>query len=118
MRAESEKSLLVDRDGELDLLAAALDTASSGTGSLVVIAGAAGTGKSALSAVAAERARARGVAVRSGRGSELEQELSFGVIRQLFEVPVRSAPTVDRERLLSGAAAAAAGLFEDAPIEH
>ena len=51
----------------------------------MVIEGAAGTGKSALLAAAVERARAMGVAVRSGRGSELEQELSFGVIRQLFE---------------------------------
>ncbi len=122
MRAESETSRehsrLVDRDRELDVVAAALEAAASGTGSLVVIAGAAGTGKSALLAVAAERARALGVAVRSGRGSELEQELSFGVIRQLFEVPVRSFAPAERERLLSGAAAAAAGLFEDAPIDR
>ena len=111
-------SRLVDRDRELDVVAAALEAAASGTGSLVVIAGAAGTGKSALLAVAAERARALGVAVRSGRGSELEQELSFGVIRQLFEVPVRSFAPAERERLLSGAAAAAAGLFEDAPIDR
>ncbi len=83
-----------------------------------MIAGAAGTGKSALLAVAVERARAQGTAVRSGRGSELEQELSFGVIQQLFEVPVRSAPAAERERLLSGAATAAAGLFADAPIDH
>ena len=106
------------RPGAGRQLAAALEAAASGTGSLVVIAGAAGTGKSALLAVVAERARALGVGVRSGRGSELEQELSFGVIRQLFEVPVRSLPPAERERLLSGAAAAAAGLFEDAPLDH
>ena len=111
-------SRLVDRDPELAGIAAALETARTGVGSVVVIAGAAGTGKSALLAVAVERARAQGTAVRSGRGSELEQELSFGVIQQLFEVPVRSAPAAERERLLSGAATAAAGLFADAPIDH
>ena len=42
----------------------------------------------------------------------------FGVIQQLFEVPVRSAPAAERERLLSGAATVAAGLFADAPIDH
>ena len=121
MRAESDisdPSRLVDRDREMADIAAALEAVAGGSGAFVVIAGAAGTGKSALLAVAVERARALGVAVRSGRGSELEQGLSFGVIRQLFEAPLRSAPPDERERLLSGAAAAAAGLFEDTPIDH
>jgi tetratricopeptide (TPR) repeat protein len=111
-------SLLVDREPELAGLAASLEAAVQGEGSLVVIAGGAGTGKSALMAATAEQARKLDMTVRRGRGSELEQELSFGVIRQLFEVPLKSAPAAERERLLSGAAGAAARLFEDAPLDQ
>ncbi|MDQ2896084.1 MAG: AAA family ATPase, partial [Actinomycetota bacterium] len=107
---------LLQRDRELSGLTAALTAASRGEGSLVVIAGAAGTGKTALLAAAVGRARARGFVIRRSRGSELEQKLSFGAIRQLFEPLLRSASLDERERLLSGAAAPAAGLFTDTAL--
>ena len=73
MRAESDTtrdpSRLVDRDAELAGIAAAFEAAGDGEGSVVVIAGAAGTGKSALLAVAVERARALGIAVRVADGA-------------------------------------------------
>lgn len=111
-------SRLVDRDAEMAGLTDSLEAARRGTGSLTVIAGSAGTGKSALLAATVERARVLDMAVRSARGSELEQELSFGVIRQLFEVLLRSASTAERDRLLAGAAGAAAHLFGDKPLDH
>lgn len=118
VRTIEARSTLVGRDRELATLVASLEAAKTGGGSVVVIAGAAGTGKSALMAAAADRALELGVAVHRGRGSELEQELAFGVIRQLFERRLRSAAPRERGSLLSGAAAATARLFTDAPLDH
>ncbi|MDQ6745138.1 MAG: AAA family ATPase [Actinomycetota bacterium] len=109
---------LLQRDWELNSLNGALEAARGGDGSLVVIAGAPGTGKTALLSAALKRARGRGFMIRQGRGSELEQELSFGGIRQLFEPLLRSVPLGERRRLLSGAAAPAARLFTDTPLDH
>ncbi|HUB75710.1 MAG TPA: AAA family ATPase, partial [Solirubrobacteraceae bacterium] len=113
-----DPSHLLARERELALAADALDAAVRGRGSLVLIAGAAGTGKSTLLAAAARLARRRSVTVRRGRGSEFEEELSFGVIRQLFEPVVLSLAEPERERLLSGAAAAAARLFAPVPLDQ
>ena len=108
---------LWQRDMEVSRLTAALEAATRGEGSLVIVAGAAGAGKTALLSAAVGHARARNLLSRRGRGSELEQDLSFGVIRQLFEPLLRAAPAAERERLLSGAAAPAARLFTDTPLD-
>ncbi|HUI02004.1 MAG TPA: AAA family ATPase, partial [Acidimicrobiales bacterium] len=109
--------VLVEREAELAALTSAFEAATRGEGSFAVIAGPAGMGKSALAARAGALARALGLTVRSARGSEIEQGFSFGVVRQLLERVVQSAPAEERRRLLSGAARAAARLFADAPIE-
>ena len=114
----SGEALVVDRDRELARLAASLEAAARGEGSVTVISGAAGVGKSTLLAAAAERGRDLGPLVRGGCGSELEHELSFGVVRQLFEQPLHSASPEEGRRLLSGAAAATERLFADAPLDH
>ena len=57
----------------------------------------------------AERA---GVRVLRARGSNLEQEFAFGVVRQLFEGPLASAEPDERAALLGGGAALAGALFE------
>jgi DNA-binding CsgD family transcriptional regulator len=100
------------------VLTAAFDAVARGDGSLAVVAGAAGSGKSALLAAAAERARVSGLAVRRARGTELEQELPFGVIRQLFEPLLRPMSASKRRRLLSGAAATTARLFDERALDH
>src|SRR3954465_4414316 len=105
-RITEDARLLLEREEELAARTGALDAARPGEGSLLVVTGAAGTGKSALVAVAASRARERALGVRRGRGSELEQELSFGLVRQLFEPVLRTLPPERRAALLSGAAAA------------
>jgi hypothetical protein len=109
---------LFERNHELRALDAAFAAARGGEGSLVAIAGAAGTGKSALLAEAARVGRERGFTVRRARGSEIEQELSFGAVRVLFEPLLRSARPVARARLLSSAAASTARLFADEPLDH
>ena len=105
--------MLLEREQEIEELTLALAQARRGHGSLLVISGQAGSGKTALLTVALERARRRRFVVCRARGSGLEQELSFGVIRQLFEPVLCSLAPVDRSRLLSGAAAATGGVFDE-----
>jgi DNA-binding CsgD family transcriptional regulator len=108
---------LVERDRELAALSAAVDAIGRGEGSLIVIAGAAGTGKSALLAMCARQARARGTTVFRARGSELERGLPFGIVRQLFEPVLATASAETRERLLTGAAGGARRLVLDTPAD-
>ena len=45
------------------------------------------------------------------RGTELERDFAFGVVRQLFEPPLANASELERADLLQGAAGVAAGLL-------
>jgi DNA-binding CsgD family transcriptional regulator len=100
---------LLEREHELAMLERAIqDTLASSSG-IVVVEGPAGIGKSRLVAAARERAAEAGVSVLSARGSELERDFPFGVVRQLFEP--RLAVDQARARLLSGAAGASAAVF-------
>ena len=84
-------------------------------GGLVVIVGPAGIGKTALLQAAADMAEQAGVRVLRARGSDIEQEFAFGVVRQLFEGPLAQVDAQRREELLQGAAALAGPLFEPGP---
>ncbi len=55
---------------------------------------------------AAEASRAAGIRVLSARGGELERNLGFGIVSQLFAKLVRGS-----SNLLSGPAAPAAAIF-------
>ena len=77
---------------------------SAGDGGVVVVEGPAGIGKSRLLAEARRRADGS-VRVLSARGSQLEGEFAFGVVRQLFETRYAT------PELLTGAAAPAAAVF-------
>ena len=99
---------VLERDGETDALRAALMAARASRGSLTVIEGNAGAGKSTLVELASALARQSGIRVLSGRGGELEQDHPFGVMRQLYEPALSAASERDRARLLAGAAAPAA----------
>ena len=57
----------------------------------MVIGGPAGIGKTALLQAACGMAEQAGVRVLRARGSDLEQEFAFGVVRQLFEAPLTRA---------------------------
>jgi DNA-binding CsgD family transcriptional regulator len=103
--------LLLERESELARLDAALDEACAGSGGIVVVEGPAGVGKSRLLLAARQGAAQRNLAVLSARGTELEQDLPFGVARQLFVPTLMRAPSVEREQLLAGPAAAATALL-------
>src|SRR5918992_3947250 len=97
---------LVEREREVAQLNALIDAVAGDEGRAVLIEGPAGIGKSALLAQARRRAADGGALVLAARGSELEREFPFGVVRQLLEGVV-----AEREQLLTGAAAPAASVF-------
>ena len=79
---------LIERDAELGEIAGLLARARSGEGGVLVLEGAMGIGKTALLRSAA--GLADGLRVLRGVGGELERELSFGLVRELF-APVAGA---------------------------
>jgi DNA-binding CsgD family transcriptional regulator len=99
---------LLRRDDELAALLEALEQARV-SGTLTLVRGAAGTGKSSLLAAAATGSG--GALVRRARGSQLEEELPFGVVGQLLEPILRSLPELERAELFAGAAGPAARVF-------
>ena len=80
-----------------------------------MIEGTAGIGKSRLLAEAAAQA-AGGMRVLSARGGELEGDFAFGVVRQLFEPLLATAPPAPRAELFAGAATLAEPLFDAASL--
>ena len=102
--------VLLERERELETLRDGVDRACVGEGTLLLIEGPAGAGKTVLAREArgaAERARMMPL---EARGSELEQPFAFGVVRQLLEPVISKDPGQDD--LFAGAAAPAARLFE------
>jgi DNA-binding NarL/FixJ family response regulator len=99
---------LVERESDLGALAELLDGLVDGRSRAALIEGPAGIGKSRLLGALRDGAAARGVRALAARGSELEREFPFGVIRQLFE-PVLA--EVGREVAFAGAAASARPIF-------
>ena len=99
--------VLVEREGELAAVRGLLDRG----GDVVVVEGGPGIGKTALLDACCERAGVLGHRVLRARGSELESDFPFGLVRQLFE---RAVATGGAE-LLAGPAAAAAPLLSGVP---
>jgi DNA-binding CsgD family transcriptional regulator len=100
--------MLLERDEELALLDAGIDSAADARGSIVLVNGPAGIGKSELLAVAASRARDAGFEVLTARGGEYERSFGFGIARELFAVRLSEASAEDRDQLLAGAASLSA----------
>jgi DNA-binding CsgD family transcriptional regulator len=96
--------VLLERERQLARADREFDRLCGGVGSVVVVEGPAGIGKSELLAAIREHGRARGFGVLRARGSEFEQEIAFGVARQLFEPMLRTAAAGVRRRLLDGVA--------------
>lgn len=109
---------LIEREAELSSLVDALAAARDGRGTLVLVEGPAGIGKTALLGAAHAAAGAMGMRRLSARATELERDHAFGVVRQLLEAPIHELDHDARTRLLSGAtghAAAALDLGESSP---
>jgi DNA-binding CsgD family transcriptional regulator/tetratricopeptide (TPR) repeat protein len=100
---------LLEREREVEVLAAAIERAAAGTAGVLLIEGAAGIGKTQIVTEARRLAAEAGVRVFAARGGELEREFPFGVVRQLYEPALANSAG---KRLLSGAAAPARTVFE------
>lgn len=89
---------MVERSEELRALEDMLDAARGGTGSVVLVEGAAGVGKTALLHALAECATASGAVFAGASASSLERNMPLATVGQIFE-----------ERVLSGDERARAG---------
>ncbi|WP_167979109.1 AAA family ATPase, partial [Lentzea indica] len=99
---------LIDREREKESIEGLLTAAVSGTGSLLTVCGAAGTGKTALIDHATDLATTRDMTVLRVRGSFAEVDAPFGLAQRLFE-PRLELGALSREGLneaLTGLAAA------------
>jgi DNA-binding CsgD family transcriptional regulator len=104
--------VVVQRDREVAALTRQLERVVCGAGSVVVVEGPAGIGKSTLLGVTTRIAQASGVRVLRAWGSPLEYDAGWGIARQLM-APVRRAPEWDD--LAIGAAALALGALDPQP---
>jgi DNA-binding CsgD family transcriptional regulator len=116
MRAAVDAGL-IEREAPLAALTRALEGAARGEGSVAVVSGPAGIGKTSLITAVRDDAAARGLRLLHARGTELERAFTFGVVRSLIEGPLRRMSARERELRLQGAAAPAAvalGLHDSA----
>src|SRR5512133_2997930 len=109
MKATVATGQLLERSEELARIESVLAAARSGQGTFVVVEGPAGIGKTALLAAVRTAAADGGMRVLRSRGTELERDFAFGVVRQLFEPPLAEASELERADLLQAAAGVAAG---------
>jgi DNA-binding CsgD family transcriptional regulator len=86
--------------------------AARGDGSVILVEGEPGIGKTRLLACAADAARQAGLRVLRARGIEVEREVAFGVVRQLLEAPLNSAGASERASLLDGPARLSRAVFD------
>src|SRR5579884_2157247 len=94
---------LLEREGEREGSVRAVAGAAEGAGQVLLIEGPPGIGKTALLDALAELARRRGLAVLRARGNVLEQDLPWGVVRQLLTKRLVDAGPEDRAELLRDA---------------
>ena len=104
--------MLLERERELESLWAVVEVAGERRGSVGLIEGDAGIGKTAL---LEQTACAGGLAVLRARGTPLEHEFGFGIVRQLFERKLAAADERGCSALLAGAAEA---VVPRAPTVH
>ncbi len=102
--------LLLERDGEIAALDAAVGAVAAGEARVRLLEGPAGIGKTRLLAEARHRAESAGLRPLVARSSASERAFPFGVVRQLFEPALVNRDA--RKVALTGAAAAARDVFD------
>jgi len=112
---EGLRDALLERDQELEQIGEVVAGAVAGRGGGLLVEGEPGIGKSALLAVAVQEASRLGAQTLLARGAALEQSIGYGVVRQLFELPVVRGGDEARRRLLSGSASVAVAALNLAP---
>jgi DNA-binding CsgD family transcriptional regulator len=102
---------LIERSDDLASIEGVLAAAETGEGSLILVRGPAGIGKTALVEAASELGRARGFRLLKATGTELEREFPFGVVRQLYVPAHREVPEASVEDAISS-------VFAPAPVDR
>ena len=106
-----EAVALLEREAELALVEQVLAATSRGQGSLLLVQGPAGIGKSRLLEAARRQAGGLGFQVLHARAGEMEREFPHGVVRQLYEPLLASRDEEARTGLFAGAAHLARSLL-------
>ena len=106
---------LLERAAEMAALSEAVQAVAGGNGRFVAFEAQPGLGKTELLREAARLFAGAGLTVATARGSQLEQEFAFGVVRQLFERVLAGAGN-ERGGLLAGAASKCAALLDPATV--
>jgi predicted ATPase len=102
---------LLERGLELDAIEDLVDSSVERDGRALLIAGHPGLGKTRLQGVALDRARERGLLVLRAAGSELEQNVAFGVAGQLLRRLLAGVPEDERAGLIRDAPAGVSALY-------
>lgn len=102
---------LVGRVRELAALTAALDGAKAGRGSVHMVTGEGGVGKSRLTVAVHELASSRGFAVVTGRAFPVETGIPYALFADAFVPLLRDMPTATLQTLTRGGASEIAMLF-------
>ncbi|KJK46291.1 hypothetical protein UK23_23970 [Lentzea aerocolonigenes] len=109
--------MLLERDDETSLVARALEQARDGIGSVVVLAGPLGNGKTALLRALARHPGAASFSVLHASATLMERGHAYGVVRQLLEPVLAAAPA----EVWAGPAALAGPVFDrggaDQPLD-
>jgi predicted ATPase len=79
---------LIERETEVALISEALARAAEGAGSVVLVEGPAGIGKTRLLRAIRAVAEERGVLVLRASAGELEGDFAYGVVHQLLDRPL------------------------------
>jgi DNA-binding CsgD family transcriptional regulator len=102
-RSARGRSGLLDRGAALTAIADTLESIGTDAGQALLLVGHAGMGKTRLHEAALDEARSRELRVLRAAGAELEQNLAFGVARQLLGALFGELSSSRRERLLATA---------------
>jgi tetratricopeptide (TPR) repeat protein len=108
----STASALLERDEARGRLSGAVSAARAGRGSLMVVVGRPGEGKSALLDEACAIGEQNGLRPLRGWGSSLERGFAFGGARQLLGSVAAELTSDERAAIFSGAARLAAGVLD------
>ncbi len=104
----SDAAPTLEREHELDRIAAALDDVAAGRGRAIVIEGPPGIGKSRLIDDARALAKLRGFGRLAAGGDELEAAIPWSLLRQVVERSIWRHPAELRAQLLAEGPTAAA----------
>ncbi|MGH2828261.1 MAG: AAA family ATPase, partial [Actinomycetota bacterium] len=107
-----DRKPLLEREDALEVLHESLTLAEAGRGSLVMVEGAAGVGKTSLLDEIGAAAAARRFTILTGRGKEREREVPLVMVEGLFRTFLRGLDEAERSTLLVGSAALAASFLD------